>query len=126
MHRYCFSLQVREDKLEEYRQRHTAVWPEMLRALRDAGWGNYSLFLRPDGLLIGYVEAEDLSAAQAAMAATAVNERWQREMAGFFTGLQAATPDEGFQLLDEIFNLGDQLERIEQRTDNRIEDGTEK
>ena len=44
---------------------------------RDTGWRNYSLFLRDDGLLIGYVEADDLQAAQAAMAATEVNARWQ-------------------------------------------------
>ena len=44
------------------------------------GGRNYSLFLREDGLLIGYVETDDLAAAQAAMAATAVNARWQAEM----------------------------------------------
>ena len=53
-------------------------------ALREAGWGNYSLFLRDDGLLVGYVETEDFEAAQRAMAATDVNARWQSEMAAFF------------------------------------------
>lgn len=85
----------------------------MLDALRDAGWQNYSLFLRPDGLLVGYLEAEDLSLAQAAMARTEVNDRWQREMAEFFSGLADEAPDQGFELLDEIFNLDDQLARIE-------------
>ena len=51
----------------------------------------------------------DLEAAQAAMAATAVNARWQAEMAGFFTGLGDRRPDEGFLLLDEVFNLESQL-----------------
>ena len=60
MSRYCFLLQVRPDRLEEYVDRHRAVWPEMLAALRDTGWHNYSLFLRDDGLLVGYVEADDL------------------------------------------------------------------
>jgi L-rhamnose mutarotase len=107
--RYCFQLQVRPDRLDEYRERHRAVWPEMLAALRDTGWRNYSLFLRPDGLLIGYVEADDLAAAQAGMAATAVNARWQAEMAPFFTGLSGRGPDEGFLLLEEVFHLEDQL-----------------
>ena len=70
MARYCFQLQVRPERLDEYKARHRAVWPEMLAALRDTGWRNYSLFLRDDGLLIGYVEADDLQAAQAGMAAT--------------------------------------------------------
>ena len=105
MPRACFQLQVRPDRIEEYKARHAAVWPEMLRALHETGWHNYSLFLRDDGLLIGYVEADDLEAARAAMAETDVNARWQAEMAEFFTGLDSRPPDEGFQLLDEVFHL---------------------
>jgi L-rhamnose mutarotase len=110
MPRYCFLLQVRPELLAEYRQRHAAVWPEMLRALRDSGWRNYSLFARDDGLLVGYVESDDLEAAQRAMAATEVNARWQAEMAGFFTGLDGRAPDEGFLLLTEVFHLDDPRE----------------
>ena len=109
MSRYCFLLQVRPDRLEEYRERHRAVWPEMLRALAATGWRNYSLFLRDDGLLVGYVESDDLEAAQRAMAATDVNARWQAEMAPFFVGLAGRPPDQGFLLLEEVFHLEDQL-----------------
>jgi L-rhamnose mutarotase len=111
MPRYCFLLQVRPQLLAEYTQRHAAVWPDMLAALRDSGWRNYSIFARPDGLLVGYVEADDLDAAQRAMAATEVNARWQAEMSRYFTGLDGRGPDEAFVLLQEIFNLDDQLER---------------
>ena len=99
MERVCFQLRVRPERLEEYRERHRAVWPEMLDALRDAGWANYSLFLRPDGLLIGYLETEDFDAARRAMDATDVNARWQAEMAPFFTRELA------FERLDEVFHL---------------------
>jgi L-rhamnose mutarotase len=109
MTRYCFQLQVRADRLDEYRARHAAVWPDMLRALRDAGWRNYSIFARPDGLIVGYVEADDLDAAQRAMADTEVNARWQADMSDFFIGLDGRGPDESLVLLDEIFNLDDQL-----------------
>lgn len=110
MQRVCFTLQVRPDRLEEYRSRHEAVWPDMLAALRDAGWGNYSLFLRDDGLLVGYLETEDFAAAQAAMQEAEVNHRWQAEMAPFFVNLEGA-PDTGMTLLTEVFNLEDQLKR---------------
>ena len=113
MTRYCFTLHVRPDRLAAYRERHAAVWPDMLHALRDAGWRNYSIFARADGLLIGYVEAENLAAAQQAMAATEVNARWQAEMSQYFTGLDGRPPDEGFLLLEEIFNLDDQLARLD-------------
>ena len=105
MRRVCFQLQVRPDRLDEYRARHRAVWPEMLDALRTAGWRNYSLFLRPDGLLIGYVEVEDFAAAQAAMEGTAVNARWQAEMAEFFALPSGERPDTGLVELEEVFHL---------------------
>ncbi|MCW2982518.1 MAG: hypothetical protein JWR63_88 [Conexibacter sp.] len=108
MERVCFLLQVRADRLDEYRARHRAVWPDMLEALSASGWSNYSLFLAPDGLLVGYLEAEDFAAAQAAMEATGVNARWQAEMAEFF----ALPSDErvggvpaGFTRLEEVFHL---------------------
>ncbi|MGW6196368.1 L-rhamnose mutarotase [Kribbella sp. NPDC055110] len=105
MNRYCFCLQVRPDRLDEYVERHRDVWPEMQAALWNSGWHNYSLFLRDDGLLIGYVESEDLEAAQKAMAATEVNSRWQAQMTEFFTGIDGRRPDESFLLLPEIFHL---------------------
>ncbi len=112
MNRYCFLLQVRPELLDEYKQRHREVWADMLQALAASGWHNYSIFARPDGLLVGYVEAEDLAAAQAAMAATDVNARWQASMAPYFMGLAGKGPDEGFELLEEIFNLDTQLSQL--------------
>jgi L-rhamnose mutarotase len=106
--RYCFHLQVDPNRMAEYVERHNAVWPEMLDALRATGWRNYSLFLRSDGLLIGYVEADDLAASQAAMEALDVNARWQSEMAEFFVG---TTPTEGFPLLTEVFHLPEPEEK---------------
>jgi L-rhamnose mutarotase len=101
MERVCFLLQVRPDRLDEYKERHRAVWPEMLEALSATGWTNYSLFLRPDGLLVGYLETADFAAAQAAMEATDVNARWQADMAPFFD----VGPDTGFTRLEEVFHL---------------------
>jgi len=103
--RVCFTLSVRPDRLAEYRARHQNVWPDMLEALRASGWSNYSLFLREDGLLIGYVESDDFAAAQRAMEETEVNARWQAEMAEFFELPQGARPDTGFERVAEIFHL---------------------
>ena len=54
MERVCFLPRVRPGRLDEYRQRHKSVWPEMREALAKAGWGND------------------------------VNKRWQAEMSEFF------------------------------------------
>jgi L-rhamnose mutarotase len=107
--RICFSLQVEPDRIVEYKARHAAVWPEMLEALEATGWHNYSLFLRGDGLLIGYFETPSLEQALAGMAATDVNTRWQREMAEFFVDLDGGAPDTGFLQLEEVFHLEDQI-----------------
>jgi len=105
MQRVCFLLKVRSDRLDEYKERHKSVWPGMLAALRETGWGNYSLFLREDGLLVGYLETPDFEAALRGMAAREVNERWQREMASFFEALDGRRPDEGMMRLEEVFHL---------------------
>ena len=105
MTRVCFTLQVKPDRLEEYKERHKTVWPEMLEALRSAGWRNYSLFLREDGLLIGYVETEDFQRARAEMSKTDVNARWQAEMKDFFVSATGLTADRQMQPIGEVFHL---------------------
>ena len=116
MSRVCFTLQVRPDRLAEYRARHAAVWPEMLCALRDAGWRDYQLFLRDDGLLVGSVVVDDaggLAAAQAAVDALPVSARWEAEMAPFFT---AGGDGRGKSTLELVFDLDAQLAAIGEPT----------
>ena len=92
MKRIAFLLKVKEDKMEEYKEHHKAVWPEMLEALRRTGWHNYSLFIRDDGLLFGMAEEE-------------VNARWQDFMASYFEGLAGAHADQSMIELEEVFHL---------------------
>ena len=105
MKRICFVLLVKSDRLEEYKRRHRAVWPEMLKALRETGWNNYSLFLREDGLLVGYLETEDFERARTAIASYEVNDRWQREMKNFFVQPEGLLPDLAIEPLEEVFHL---------------------
>jgi L-rhamnose mutarotase len=98
MERVCFLLRVRPDRLDEYKARHREVWPEMLDALRETGWTNYSLFLREDGLLVGYFETEDFERAAAGMEARDVNTRWQADMAQYFESGE-------LERLEEVFHL---------------------
>ena len=75
----------------------------MRAALTQAGWGNYTLFLTEDGLLVGYLETADYQAALAAMEKTEVNERWQAEMSEFFVA--DGPPDQSFTRIAEVFHL---------------------
>lgn len=104
MKRVGFQFKVRKDRLEEYKERHKHVWPEMLEALRDAGWHNYTLFLREDGLIFGYFETdESLSVAQSRMAEKEINTKWQEHMSPFTDDNER--PDESFHELEEYFHL---------------------
>ena len=102
--RICFTLNVRPDCIEEYRARHREVWPEMREALSAAGWSNYTLFLRGDGLLVGCLQTEDFTAAKAKMKDLPINARWQEQMAPLFAGLEAHA-DDGMSPLEEVFHL---------------------
>ena len=104
MERVCFLLRVRPDMLDEYKRRHQQVWPEMLAALSSTGWRNYSLFLRPDGLLIGYLETGNFEESRRRMAETDVNERWQREMNPYFVH-DNGRADEALERIEEVFHL---------------------
>ena len=99
-----FVLKVRQHMLEEYRHHHRNVWPEMLEALSRTGWRNYSLFMRDDGLLFGYFEAEvSLEVSLAGMEDEDVNGRWQEMMAPYFEVPPGALPDQSMLELQHVF-----------------------
>ena len=103
MERIGFVMKLLPGAELEYRRRHAAVWPEMLAELKAAGAANYSIFQRGDDLF-GYLEVEDLRRFQARLAASAVNARWQADMAALIDPL--TDPATGFhQQLDEVFHL---------------------
>ncbi|WP_240605873.1 L-rhamnose mutarotase [Planctomonas deserti] len=109
--RVCFELRVRPDRIDEYVARHAQVWPDMLRTIEASGRRNYSLFLRPDGLLIGYYETDSVEESQRRLAESPAAARWEAEMAEFFVGLDGR-PDQGPTVLAEVFNLEDQLSAL--------------
>ncbi len=105
MPRVCFTLRVRPERVAEYRERHRDVWPEMREALARHGWHNYSLFLRDDGLLIGYVETPDFRKAVDGMQAESINARWQATVRHLFADLDTAAADTSMQPIGEVFHL---------------------
>jgi L-rhamnose mutarotase len=108
MQRVAFLLKVKSDRLDEYKEIHKEVWPEMQQALAETGWHNYSLFMREDGLLFGYFETpHDFDTARALMAKKEVNDRWQSMMAPFFDSSNDDNThaDDMMIELEEVFHL---------------------
>jgi len=56
--RIAFTMRVKPGQEMEYRRRHAAVWPEMMRALKDAGCSNYSIYMKGRDLF-AYMELDD-------------------------------------------------------------------
>ena len=104
MKRVCFLLRLKKDKVEEYRKVHL-VWPEMLEAIRESGIKNYSMFLRPDGLLIGYFESGDPEASLQRLGQTDVNRRWQEKMSPYFESGSGDLKKGGPEWLEQVFLL---------------------
>ncbi len=91
MKRVGFMLKVRPDKVQEYRDRHRDVWPEMQAALHRNGWHRYTIFMNDDGLLFGYFETpECFEAALEGMSKEEINRKWQDAVAPFFEEMRVA------------------------------------
>ncbi len=103
MQRIGFCFKVKQEAIPEYIRRHQNVWPELLQAGSTSGNHNYTLFMREDGLVFGYLEADDWEKATAEMAKSEVNARWQEYMAPLFEGEGRA--DQNMQMLQEVFHL---------------------
>ena len=109
MKRYCFQLQVKPDRIEEYVEAHAAVWPEMVAGARATPAGTTTRSsCGGTACSSATSRATTWPRPRRAMAATEVNARWQAAMGGFFEDLDVP-PDEGFLLLEEVFHLEDQL-----------------
>ena len=99
-------MKVKQEVIPEYKEWHRKVWPEMLDALRKHGWSNYSLFMRPDGQMFGYVEVPDtFEAALEGMAGEEINTKWQELLAPYFEIPEGSHADQNMLQWEEVFHL---------------------
>jgi len=103
MTRVAFRMRVKPGQLDEYIAHHAAVWPELLADMTSAGFRNYSIF--NDGLeLFAFLECDDWEGANARLASSDANRRWQEFMANYLES--AVDPDTGpTRLMPEIFRM---------------------
>jgi L-rhamnose mutarotase len=87
MERLCHVFRIAPGTEEEYVRRHVEIWPEMVEAMKAAGFANYTLFRR--GLeVIAVCECEpDSASCFARLAERGVGERWQASMEGIVLDL---------------------------------------
>jgi L-rhamnose mutarotase len=81
MKRSGFKMKLNPGFKEEYRKRHNKVWPELVKLLKDAGIGNYSIFLDEEtNTLFAYQEQYGENSSQD-MGSTGIVKKWWKYMA---------------------------------------------
>ena len=87
MERLCHVFRIAPGTEDEYVRRHVEIWPEMVEAMKAAGFANYTLYRR--GLdVIAVCECHpDVETCHARFAEFGVGERWQAYMDGIVLGL---------------------------------------
>lgn len=65
MKRCAFKMKLYPGFKEEYRKRHSQIWPELVKMLKDQGVSNYSIFLDEEtNILFGYQEQSGENSSQ--------------------------------------------------------------
>ena len=103
MERICFTFDIYPGKEAEYKRRHDEIWPELVDAIRECGFKNYSLFRR-DQTIVAYVECHpDVATAFSALGAYEANDRWSE----WFKDVIVSLTDENGELmtLPEVWHL---------------------
>lgn len=114
MQRYCVVLNVKPERLADYRDIHACVWPSVLKRIADSQIRNYTIFLRqPENLLIGYYEyyGTDHAADLAAIANDPVTQRWWQLCEPMQLPLPSCAEGEWWAPTESIFQLEEQLEK---------------
>ena len=103
MIRKAFVMGVDPDRHAEYEKRHSPIWPELEKTLKDHGVHNYSIFLHAEtNTLFASVEIEDESR-WAAIAETDVCRRWWAHMKDVMPANPDASPVS--EELREVFHI---------------------
>jgi L-rhamnose mutarotase len=102
MPRVAFVMRVKAGREGEYRRRHDAVWPEMLRALKEAGCLKYSIYMKGQDLF-AYIEVADFERFKQRMSSNEDAQRWEQHMAPIME--QGIQPETGFhEVMPEVFH----------------------
>jgi len=105
MKRYGSVIGVRPEKLEEYKRLHAAVWPDVLKMIKNCNIRNYSIYYK-DGYLFSYFEyiGTDLDADMAKMAADATTQKWWDVCKPCQSPVPNRKPGEWWADMEEVFH----------------------
>jgi L-rhamnose mutarotase len=100
-------IALNPDRIDEYKELHKAVWPEVLDKIRECNITNYSIFLRqPENLLFAYWEyvGKDFAADMQLMAADPNTRRWWDICMPCQKPLESRADREWWATMQEVFH----------------------
>jgi len=105
MKRYGMVLQVKPEKLDEYKQLHMAVWPDVLKVIHQCNIRNYSIFYK-EGWLFSYFEyiGADFAADMDRMAADPTTQKWWDLCEPCQLPLETRAAGEWWATMEEVFH----------------------
>lgn len=98
-------IKVRPEKLEEYKRLHVAVWPDILKLIRECNIRNYSIFYK-DGYLFAYFEyvGDDYQADMAKLEADPTSRKWEEICRACHEPLETRAEGEWWADMEEVFH----------------------
>jgi L-rhamnose mutarotase len=106
MKRFGSVIGLRREDLEAYKKLHAAVWPGVLKTIRECHIRNYSIYYK-DGFLFSYYEyaGSDYAADMAHMAADPETQRWWEACSPCQQPLDSRKDGEWWASMEEVFHV---------------------
>ena len=106
MKRYGQVIGVKQEKLEEYKTLHAAVWPDILKMITECNISNYSIYYK-NGLLFSYFEyiGTDFEADMKKMADDPLTQKWWDVCKPCQQPVENLKEGEWWSDMDEVFHL---------------------
>lgn len=98
-------FKIKPELKAEYKKAHDEIWPELAKAIKDAGISNYSIYFRKDGTLFSYMETDNYEKGMTKLGKTDVNTRWQKHMEKYFVKEDKFILGPEIEMLEEVFHL---------------------
>ena len=108
--RYGMIIGLKPEKIACYKELHAAVWPGVLKKIKECNIRNYSIYLRETEpgrfYLFSYFEytGKDFEADMAKMAADPTTQKWWKETDPCQYAIPASQPKEWWSRMEEVFH----------------------
>ena len=102
MQRNAFKMKLKPGFANEYKKRHSAIWPELVSLLKEAGTSDYSIFLDEETNTLFAIQKQEEKSSQDLGSREVVQEWW-----AYMADIMEINPDQSPLSipLKEVFHL---------------------